>query len=105
MKSESTLRPVVYWGVVYPESNHKILLPPCNNKLLRSLIDHSQQTETTLNTYMETLSISLANMTKLTLTFFPTPIEFHTLDGLTTTPAGLIYTMKSISKKSISFVT
>jgi len=53
-----------------------------------------QQTELTLNTYMETLLTSLSNMTKLTLTFFPTPIEFHTLDALTTTPAGKHFASK-----------
>ena len=44
--------------------------------------------ETGLNTYMEALTSSLPNLAKLTLTMFPSPLEFHTLDGLISSPAG-----------------
>ena len=48
----------------------------------------SPTSETGLNTCMENMSNTLTHLSRLTLTLFPTPLDFPTLDALISTPAG-----------------
>jgi len=54
--------------------------------------------EAALNSHMEFLSNSLPKLEEVTITLFPTPMDFLTLRGLVTTPAGqnLVSTLNQI---------
>jgi len=62
----------------------------------------SNLTEDALNRHMEYLSTTLPNLTNLTLTLFPSPMDFCTLQALTTVPAGQHLALKLKSLKVLA---